>query len=84
MALIVPQDAPAWAHRLATDIDRQIARLTGYRAPVRLTAFEKTDLPSAASYTGCLIFVPDATGGPIPAYSDGTTWKRVTDATVIS
>ena len=83
MALIVQQDAPGWAHRLAADIDRQLARLTGYRAPVRLTAFPKTDLPSAADYTGCMIYVPDATGGPVPAYSDGSAWRRP-DATVIS
>lgn len=83
MPVIVPQDAPAWAHRLAADLDRQIARLSSYRAPLRLTPFGKTDLPSAASYEGCWIYVPDATGGPVPAYSDGSAWRRP-NATVIS
>lgn len=84
MPLIVQQDAPSWAHRLAGDIDRQLSRLTSHRNPVRLTPFQKADLPSAATYTGCLIFVPDATGGPALAYSDGSQWRRSTDATVIS
>ena len=83
MALIVPQDAPGWAHRLAADIDRQMARVTGSRAPVRLPAFSRTDLPNAGTYAGCWIYVPDATGGPVPAYSDGSAWRRPS-VTVIS
>lgn len=31
-----------------------------------------------------LIQVPDETGGEVPAFSDGTNWRRVTDRAVVS
>ena len=42
------------------------------------------DVPDATIWTGAMIFVSDETGGSIPAFSDGTSWRRVTDRTVIS
>ena len=51
--------------------------------PLRLKPYFKSALPSATLY-GQLIFVVDATGGAIPAYSDGTKWRRVTDQTEIN
>jgi hypothetical protein len=42
-------------------------------------------VPSAStSGAGALIYVSDETGGAVPAFSDGTNWRRVTDRTVIS
>jgi len=49
----------------------------------QLTLKTKTTLPSA-SPSGRMIFVTNASGGPVPAYSDGTNWRRVTDGTVIN
>lgn len=40
-------------------------------------------LPSAAT-AGLWIYVTDETGGAIPAFSDGTNWRRVTDRAVVS
>ncbi len=34
--------------------------------------------------TGSLIFVSDETGGAVPAFSDGTNWRRVTDRIIVS
>jgi hypothetical protein len=41
-------------------------------------------LPSAATYIRTMIYVSDASGGAIPAFSDGSNWRRVTDRAVIS
>jgi len=51
--------------------------------PVRLKAYLKSALP-AASPAGQLIHVSDEAGGPIPAFADGTNWRRVTDRAVVS
>lgn len=40
-------------------------------------------LPSA-SPAGKMIYVSDESGGAVPAFSDGTDWRRVTDRAVVS
>lgn len=51
--------------------------------PVRLPMHSKTALPDAAIWIGALVFVTDAFGGAIPAFSDGSGWRRVdTNVTV--
>ncbi|MET3414824.1 hypothetical protein [Methylobacterium sp. 1030] len=54
------------------------------RAPVQLQGFAKADVPDPARWEGSLIFVTDDVGGAVPAFSDGTNWRRVTDRAVIS
>lgn len=41
-------------------------------------------LPSAGSWTGGMIYVSDATGGAVPAFSDGSNWLSVIDRSVIA
>ncbi len=83
MAITVPSDAPPWARAMADDISRELrARTRGF--PVALASFVKTDLPDATRWTGSWIFVTDDVGGSIPAFSDGTNWRRATDRAVIS
>lgn len=77
-------EAPQWAHRLAQDISDEIARIQARRAPVPLASFLKADLPNAATYTGHWIYVRDATGGAVPAFSNGTNWLRADTSAVIS
>jgi len=78
--------APTWARRFADDVGAELERLRQQRrnAPVPLPAFVKADLPAAASFPRCLIFVPDEAGGAVPAFSDGAAWRRVTDRNVVS
>jgi hypothetical protein len=38
----------------------------------------------AANPAGRMIYVTDETDGAVPAFSDGTDWRRVTDRTVVS
>ena len=41
------------------------------------------DLPTYA-VQGWMAFVSDEAGGPVPAYFDGTNWRRVTDGAIVS
>ena len=51
--------------------------------PIQLPRYSVSALPSAAQ-DGLLIYVVDETGGAVPAFSDGTTWRRVTDRAGVS
>lgn len=82
--LTVPAAAPPWAHRLASDIDREFARSTVHRAPVRMPSYPKAGLPSAADYPQTWIYVTDDIGGATPAFSDGTQWCRSADRAPIA
>ena len=70
---------PDFNEALALAVIRAVSRL-----PVLLPSYLKTALPSAASNTGAMIYVTDDVGGAVPAFSDGTNWRRVTDRNVIS
>jgi hypothetical protein len=48
-----------------------------------LPSFTVSTLPSA-NPAGQMLFVTDETGGSIPAFSDGTNWRRVTDRAIVS
>ena len=53
--------------------------------PVGLPNYAKSALPSAAAAgAGAQVFVTDEVGGSVPAFSDGTNWRRVTDRAVVS
>ena len=53
-------------------------------APLVLATYTVATVPTASSYTQGLIYVSDETGGAVPAFSDGTNWRRVTDRAIIS
>jgi hypothetical protein len=44
----------------------------------------KADLPDAAMNLSLLIYVSDEAGGAVPAFSDGVSWRRITDRAVVS
>ena len=48
-----------------------------------LATYTVASVPAASESTGGMIFVSDENGGPVPAFSDGTNWRRVTDRTII-
>ena len=52
------------------------------RHPV-LRSYTVAGAPSVTP-AGQLIYVSDETGGAIPAFSDGTNWRRVSDRAIIS
>lgn len=77
--MMIPADAPLWAHELARTVG-----LRAGAAPLSLSRHVRGDLPSAARHLGALIFVSDATGGAVPAFSDGTNWRRCDDRSIVS
>ena len=52
-------------------------------AQVQLPTYTVATLPSAATAAG-MIFVSDETGGAVPAFSDGTVWRRCTDRATVA
>lgn len=54
-----------------------------YPSQLVLPSYTVSTLP-LASPAGQMLFVTDETGGSIPAFSDGTNWRRVTDAQIVS
>jgi hypothetical protein len=52
---------------------------------IKLKSYTVATVPSASTAgAGAEIFVTDESGGAVPAFSDGTNWRRVTDRNIIS
>lgn len=52
--------------------------------PLVFPKYAVADVPDATTCEGGVIYVSNETGGAVLAFSDGTSWRRVTDRTVIS
>ena len=48
----------------------------------QLLSYTISTLPTATAAR--MIYVSDESGGAVPAFSDGTNWRRVTDRAVVS
>lgn len=86
---VVPQENPdSAAHRrqLADRVNASLPHDGSHpmTAPLVLKSYALANLPAAASWTAGLVYVTDETGGAIPAFSDGTNWRRVTDRAICS
>lgn len=75
----VDSPAPNFNHAIMLAVARALTRL-----PLRLAPYAKAALPSAATWSGALIYVTDDVGGAQPAFSDGSNWRRVSDRAVVS
>lgn len=53
-------------------------------APLILSSYDIADLPDASLWENALVMVNDDVGGSIPAFSDGTVWRRLTDRAQVS
>lgn len=51
---------------------------------LKLPSYTVATVPTASSWANSLIYVSNETGGAVPAFSDGTNWRRVTDRAVVS
>ena len=64
---------------------QKTTRCTEFAGAVRPASYSVATLPDAAVLgAGSLIHVTDESGGPVPAFSDGTAWRRITDRAVVS
>ena len=68
--ILLPGEAPNWASALTGNITDWVQNKL--RGPQTLKNYR------------AMIFVDDDIGGPTPAYSDGTNWRRVADGNIIS
>ena len=53
-------------------------------APMKLVNKTVTQLGSLVSSVGAMVFCTDESGGAIPAFYDGTNWRRVSDRSIVS
>lgn len=66
-----------------TGSDR-VVRYDGADLDATLRSYTVSTLPAAASNTRRFLWCSDETGGPVPVYSDGTNWRRVSDGAIAS
>ena len=66
-----------WVRRAAGAINQLISR------PNAMLEYTVATLPDAGGDFR-FIYVTDETGGAVPAFNDGTDWRRVTDRAVVS
>jgi hypothetical protein len=60
-----------------------ITRLTAFINRPTLPSYTVAKAPSDGR-TGQMILVTNEAGGAVPAFHDGTNWRRVTDRAIIS
>ena len=53
-------------------------------APMKLVNKTVTELGTLVSSVGAMVFCTDESGGAIPAFYDGTNWRRVSDRAIVS
>lgn len=68
----------------ATFVDRSLID-KGYNDKQKLRSYTVAGVPSATTEgAGTMIYISNEAGGAVPAFSDGSNWRRVTDRAVIS
>ena len=68
----------------ATDLATVCAGPIEAGGPIDLKSYTAAALPNATLYPGGFIYVTAASGGDIPAFSDGTNWRRVDDRATVA
>ena len=53
-------------------------------APMKLKGYTVSQLGSLTASAGAMVYCTDETGGSIPAFYDGTNWRRVSDRAIVS
>ena len=75
----VSADGVSW--NTAMQVDPNSAEVH-FETPLSLPSYLISTLPSVLRH-GSLIYVSNATGGGVVAFSDGTNWKRINDNSII-
>lgn len=78
----IPSGAPDWTSSLVANIVGWTLNLR--RGPQPLTSYTVTTLPDATRFPSNMIYVSNESGGAVPAFSDSTNWRRVTDRAIVS
>lgn len=75
----VSADGSSWTEALLID-----AGGVSVMGPLRLGLYTVSGLPAATGRAGALVYVSDESGGAVPAFSDGSAWRRITDRAPVS
>lgn len=70
--------------RILWDWVSRVTQVLGGKQPLQLAAYTVAGLPDADKWGRCIVVVTNEAGGEIPAWSDGTSWRRVSDGAVVS
>lgn len=73
-----PKSLPQFLHTELLNIEK------AFDTVEVLEEFTVATVPPADKHPRRLIYVSDEVGGAIPAFSDGTDWRRMTDRAIIS
>lgn len=66
-------------------LEKTPGRVSIVGGPLRLPSSTVAGLPNAATMgAGSMYFVTNESGGAVPAFSDGTDWRRATDRAIVS
>ena len=76
-----PASAPEWLGEVLNSIRGALS--DEWPTPLKLAQYAANSAPPPSDWTGGEIYVPDEISGAVPAFSDGTSWRRVTDRAVI-
>lgn len=79
-----PLSDPSFPGRLQRALDDLGKQKQTRNTPVQLPSYLVATVPPAADWAFCLIQVTNETGGSVPAFSDSSVWRRVTDRAIIS
>jgi hypothetical protein len=71
--------AATTATRLTLD-----ATAAAFTVPIKLTSYTVAQLNALADSAGLYAYCTDESGGAVPAFNDGTDWRRVTDREIVT
>jgi len=84
-------DAGSWSEKLRVKANGDFgvgvaapATKLDVNGPVRVKSYTVAGLPAATSIAGAIVYVSNEAGGAVLAFSDGSSWRRVTDRAVVS
>lgn len=77
-----PTNAPEWLGEVLNSIRGALS--DEWPTPLRLAPYAFADVPPAADWASGMAYITGESGGSVPAFSDGTSWRRVTDRKVIA
>ncbi len=80
--ITVDADAPAWAHDLARRVETEVRDYV--HQPAFVPVYTVSNMPDVEKFRHRWVYVSDESGGAVPAFSDGTEWRRCTDRAVVS
>ena len=80
---LVPLDQAALLSYLQEEFSKLAGELKNVSS-LQMASYTVANVPSAALNPRTMIYVSNEVGGAVPAFSDGTNWRRVTDRAIIS